>query len=315
MHKNRRIVISTTKHSEYYFTDIILKIRKGIIMKKLLSFILCAVLAISATACSSKTRENKDPSFDNVLNAGKITVAISPDFAPSEFKNPETGEVLGSDVFVANYIADYLSEKHGKTIELVIEEMEFKSCIAAVQSGSVDFSVNGYAATEERKRNFICTSPYGMTESDSDSYQGLLIKESDYDNYHSAEDFSGKKIAVQNTSLQYNLVSEQLPQDIEVEFIGNVNMGANMLAEGKVDALATTSETAKILCLNFEGLKMADFKFDYTSTGTVALVNLENEALAAEISEAIEDMVANVNWEEVRAKYTDLANELGVKNG
>ena len=281
-------------------------------MKKLLSFILLAAMAISIGGC--KSDEKPDKSLDAVLRAGKIVVAISPDFAPSEFKDPNTGEVLGSDVFVANYIADYLGTKYNKTVELQIEEMTFSSCIAAVQAGSVDFSVNGYAATDDRKQNFLCSSPYGMTDSSSDSFQGLLIPVEDYNKYHSAEDFRGKTIAVQNTSLQYDLVAAQLPEDINIEFIANINMGANMVAEGKADALATTSETGKILSLNFDGLTMADFKFDYSSKGTVALVNLEDEALGAAISEAIEDMNANVKWEDIRAKYTDIANDLGVTN-
>lgn len=277
-------------------------------MKKLFAFILTAAMAISMTACGSSEKE--DTSLEDVKSKGKITVAISPDFAPSEFKDPNTGEVLGSDVFVAKYVADKLG------VELVIEEMDFKSCIAAVQSGSVDFSVNSFSATADRKENFYCSSPYGMTDSSSTSYQGMLVPADKVGEYKTADDFVGKKIAVQNTSLQYDLVSSQLTEGYEVEFITNVNMGATMLAEGKVDALATTSETGAILCKNFESLAMAEFKFDYTSTGSVALVNKENVALGDAISAAIEEMVAdpNVNWTEIRQQYTDLANRLGVTN-
>lgn len=277
-------------------------------MKKLFAFILTAAMAISMTACGSSEKE--DTSLEDVKSKGKITVAISPDFAPSEFKDPNTGEVLGSDVFVAKYVADKLG------VELVIEEMDFKSCIAAVQSGSVDFSVNSFSATADRKENFYCSSPYGMTDSSSTSYQGMLVPADKVGEYKTTDDFVGKKIAVQNTSLQYDLVSSQLTEGYEIEFITNINMGATMLAEGKVDALATTSETGAILCKNFESLAMAEFKFDYTSTGTVAIVNKENVALGDAISAAIEEMTAdpNVNWTEIRQQYTDLANRLGVTN-
>ena len=286
-------------------------------MKKLFALALAAVMALSMAACSSSSEEATDTSLQDVLDRGYITVAISPDFAPSEFKDPNTGEVLGVDPWVAQQIANYLG------VELKIEEMDFKSCIAAVQAGNVDFSLNGYAKTEERAENFYCTSYYGKTESTADSYQGIMILAENYDKYHSAEDFAtaGITIAVQNTSLQYNLVTAQLQDafpdnNLTIEFIANLNQGANMVATGKVDAMACTSESGTIMAKNFDGLVMADFKFDYTSEGSIGIVNIDDVALGDAISAAIDEMSADpdVNWTQIRSDYTDLANELGVTN-
>ena len=289
-------------------------------MKKISAFVLTILAAISMSACSSKAPAG-DTSLDDVLSKGEITVAISPDFAPSEFKDPNTGEILGSDVYVAQYVADYLSKKYDKEVNLKIEEMDFKTCQAAVQAGSVDFSVNGFSATEDRKENFYTTSHYGKTQSSSTSYQGLLINEKDVDKFTTAESFDGAKIAVQLSSLQDNLISAQLPNgdtvpgSIEKEYVTTITQGALYLADGKVDALATTSETGELLMQNYTGLVMAPFKLDYSSEGTVALVNKKHIALGDAISEAIDDMVANVDWEQIRQEYTDKAAELGVNNG
>ena len=289
-------------------------------MKKISAFVLAILAAISMSACSSKAPAG-DTSLDDVLSKGEITVAISPDFAPSEFKDPNTGEILGSDVYVAQYVADYLSKKYDKEVNLKIEEMDFKTCQADVQAGSVDFSVNGFSATEDRKENFYTTSHYGKTQSSSTSYQGLLINEKDVDKFTTAESFDGAKIAVQLSSLQDNLISAQLPNgdtvpgSIEKEYVTTITQGALYLADGKVDALATTSETGELLMQNYTGLVMAPFKLDYSSEGIVALVNKKHIALGDAISEAIDDMVANVDWEQIRQEYTDKAAELGVNNG
>ena len=289
-------------------------------MKKISAFVLTILAAISMSACSSKAPAG-DTSLDDVLSKGEITVAISPDFAPSEFKDPNTGEILGSDVYVAQYVADYLSKKYDKEVNLKIEEMDFKTCQAAVQAGSVDFSVNGFSATEDRKENFYTTSHYGKTRSSATSYQGLLINEKDVDKFTTAESFDGAKIAVQLSSLQDNLISAQLPNgdtvpgSIEKEYVTTITQGALYLADGKVDALATTSETGEMLMQNYTGLVMAPFKLDYSSEGTVALVNKKHIALGDAISEAIDDMVANVDWAQIRQEYTDKAAELGVNNG
>ena len=289
-------------------------------MKKISAFVLAFLAAISMSACSSKASAG-DTSLDDVLSKGEITVAISPDFAPSEFKDPNTGEILGSDVYVAQYVADYLSKKYDKEVNLKIEEMDFKTCQAAVQAGTVDFSVNGFSATEDRKENFYTTSHYGKTRSSATSYQGLLINEKDVDKFTTAESFDGAKIAVQLSSLQDNLISAQLPNgdtvpgSIEKEYVTTITQGALYLADGKVDALATTSETGELLMQNYTGLVMAPFKLDYSSEGTVALVNKKHIALGDAISEAIDDMVANVDWAQIRQEYTDKAAELGVNNG
>ena len=289
-------------------------------MKKISAFVLAILAAISMSACSSKAPA-QDTSLDDVLSKGEITVAISPDFAPSEFKDPNTGEILGSDVYVAQYVADYLSKKYDKEVKLKIEEMDFKTCQAAVQAGTVDFSVNGFSATEDRKENFYTTRHYGKTRSSSTSYQGLLINEKDVDKFTTAESFDGAKIAVQLSSLQDNLISAQLPNgdtvpgSIEKEYVTTITQGALYLADGKVDALATTSETGELLMQNYTGLVMAPFKLDYSSEGTVALVNKKHIALGDAISEAIDDMVANVDWAQIRQEYTDKAEELGVNNG
>ncbi len=289
-------------------------------MKKISAFVLAILAAISMSACSSK-EPARDTSLDDVLSKGEITVAISPDFAPSEFKDPNTGEILGSDVYVAQYVADYLSKKYDKEVNLKIEEMDLKTCQAGVQAGTVDFSVNGFSATEDRKENFYTTSHYGKTRASSTSYQGLLINEKDVDKFTTAESFDGAKIAVQLSSLQDNLISAQLPNgdtvpgSIEKEYVTTITQGALYLADGKVDALATTSETGALLMQNYTGLVMAPFKLDYSSEGTVALVNKKHIALGDAISEAIDDMVANVDWEQIRQEYTDKAAELGVNNG
>ncbi len=287
-------------------------------MKKIIAFLLTALMATSMVACGSK--QTVDTSLDDVINKGEITVAISPDFAPNEFKDPNTGEIMGSDIYIAQYVADYLSKKYDKEINLKIEEMDLKTCQAAVQAGSVDFSLNGYSATDDRKDNFYITGFYGKTEASDASYQGFLINEKDLDKFTTAESFDGAKIAVQLSSLQDNLISAQLPNgdtvpgSIEKEYVTKITDGALYLADGRVDALATTSETGELLMKNYPGLVMAKFRLDYSSEGQVALVNKKDVALGDAVSEAIADMVANTDWPQVRQEYTDKAAELGVTN-
>ncbi len=274
-------------------------------MKKVIALLaaFCFTLAMF-TACGGGAAPKTK--LEQIKEAGVLRVATSPDFAPSEFKDPITGEVLGSDIFVAQYIADYLG------VELEIIEMDFKACQVAVSTGAADISLSGFAATPERQENFICSIYYGASN-DSD-YQGFLVMADMADVYNTPEAFAGKVVAVQNASLQLNLVQEQLPETVVLEYITNITTGALMLASGQVDALATTYSTGTLLSQNYDGLAMAAFRLDYTSQGTVALIQLGQDDLAAAVNEALEDMNANVDWAEIRALYTDMAAELGVTN-
>lgn len=273
-------------------------------MKKILALVLSLVMAtMMFAACGGDAQASR---LDAIKEAGVLKVAISPDFAPSEFKDPTTGEVLGSDVFAAQYIADYLG------VELEIVELDFKACQVAVSTGTVDLSLSSFASTEEREENYICTTHYGF--STNDDFQGLLVNAGEADAFATPESFSGKKVAVQNASLQLNLALAQLPEDVVYEYVATVTTGALMLATGKVDALVTTSATGSLLASNYEGLAMAAFQFDYESDGTVGLIQLGQDELAAEVNAALEKMNAEENWGEIRAYYTQVAEDLGVTN-
>ena len=282
-------------------------------MKKLIAFVLAMIMSLSLVACGGGEEETPKSTIDKILDQGYITVAISPDFAPSEFKDPATGEVMGTDVEFAKYVAQYIGEKYGKTVELKIEEMDFKSCQAAVATNSVHFSLNGYAATEERKQNYICAGPYAILKADDDSFHGALVKKGL--ELKTAEDFKGLKIACQQASLQYNLATAQLPIDEmpEIEFITTLPMGAMMLQTDKVDAVIMTNGSAAPFIAQDPELEMAEFHFEYESEGTHALVNINETELGALINEALRSANETIDYDAMYQEMTEKALSMGVE--
>ncbi len=79
----------------------------------------------------------------------------------------------------------------------------------AVTTGKVDMAISGFAYTEERAESMELSDFFNM---DNDDGQGLLVLKEQADQYTKAEDFAGKKVAVQNASLQFNLLTSQLPE-------------------------------------------------------------------------------------------------------
>ena len=76
---------------------------------------------------------------------GTLVMATNAYFPPYEYY--ENGEVVGLDVDVAQAICDILG------YELEVEDMEFGSIIAALDSGLADIGVAGMTVTEDRLEN------------------------------------------------------------------------------------------------------------------------------------------------------------------
>lgn len=83
---------------------------------------------------------------------GTLIMATNAFFEPYEFY--KEGVVVGIDAEMAQAVADKLG------MSLTIEDMEFDSIIAAVQTGKADIGVAGMTVTEERLKNIDFTDTY-----------------------------------------------------------------------------------------------------------------------------------------------------------
>ena len=251
-------------------------------MKKTLSIILALVMIFAL--CTTAFAAEEKTEVDAIKEAGVLTVALSPDFAPMEFVDSSKegqDQYVGFDVTLAKYIAEYLG------VELEIQAMSFDACQTAVALDSVDMSISGYSWTETRAENFELSDYYYA--GDNESKQVLLIKAEDAEKYTKPEDFAGLDVGAQNASLQMQLVTEQLP-DAKPYTIGEIGVGVMELQSGNIVALAVADGNADAILANNEGLVKCSWEFDVSAEyeanvimlhkGDTALLEVVNEALA-----------------------------------
>lgn len=271
-------------------------------MKKLFCAALAAAM-LMATMSGCGSSQNR---LEKILESGKLVLATSPDFAPLEFEDLSSGEAqyVGSDIELAKYIAEKLG------VELEISAMDFSAVQAAIPSGQADIAISGFARTEERAQNMELSTPFNITE---DGGQTVLVAKGQGANYTAAEDFSGLQIGAQNGSLQYNLVSEQLPEDVEIVPVGSLNDGVLMLETGKIDALASDLSNAELLLESHDGIETTDFMFEYDSEGNVAAVKKGETELIEAVNEIIEEVNELGLYDQWKEEATELAKSLGLE--
>lgn len=270
-------------------------------MKKLFCAALAAAM-LMATMSGCGSSQNR---LEKILESGKLVLATSPDFAPLEFEDLSSGEAqyVGSDIELAKYIAEKLG------VELEISAMDFSAVQAAIPSGQADIAISGFARTEERAQNLELSTPFNITE---DGGQTVLVAKGQGANYTAAEDFSGLQIGAQNGSLQYNLVSSQLPEDVEIVPVGSLNDGVLMLETGKIDALASDLSNAELLLESHDGIETTDFMFEYSSEGNVAAVKKGETELIEAVNEIIEEVNELGLYDQWKEEATELAKSLGL---
>ena len=271
-------------------------------MKKLFCAALAAAM-LMATMSGCGSSQNR---LEKILESGKLVLATSPDFAPLEFEDLSSGEAqyVGSDIELAKYIAEKLG------VELEISAMDFSAVQAAIPSGQADIAISGFARTEERAQNMELSTPFNITE---DGGQTVLVAKGQGANYTTADDFSGLQIGAQNGSLQYNLVSSQLPEDVEIVPVGSLNDGVLMLETGKIDALASDLSNAELLLESHDGIETTDFMFEYDSEGNVAAVKKGETELIEAVNEIIEEVNELGLYEQWKDEATELAKSLGLE--
>jgi polar amino acid transport system substrate-binding protein len=293
-------------------------------MKKMLVLLLTGVMAFNLVACGSststtetaaeteeteaaeteeteaETTESGSSRLDAILEAGKIVVCTSPDYAPYEFEDPSKSgqdKYVGADMELARYIADQLG------VELEISAMDFDACLAAIGAGRVDLGLIGMVPKEERLTLMDFTDVYY-----NDGEQYIVVLKDNMDEYPDLASFAGKTVAAQNGTLQAQLVSEQIP-DANLEIISKVTDGILMLQTGKVDGIAVASVVAKNLVANNDDLAIASEAFEYTSLGVVGGVPKNEPELLDKLNEIIEGVIDS----EIYYEWIDEANALAAE--
>ncbi|MGT2906539.1 transporter substrate-binding domain-containing protein [Streptococcus dentiloxodontae] len=261
------------------------------IKKWLFGAVALTVALVGLSACSS----SKGNLLNNIKKEGKLTVAVSPDYAPFEFKALVDGkdQVVGSDILLAQAIADKLG------VELEVSSMNFDNVLSSLQSGKADIAISGISVTAERKKTFDFSDPYYETEN------AILVRTGESSSYSSIDSLKGKKVAVLKGSIEEGLAKEQLP-DSSIVSLTTMGEAINELKSGQVDAVDLEKPIAQGYVAQNSDITIASaaLKVDDGDAKAVALPK-GNDELKEKINQVIKELVDNGTYD----KYIQQASQ------
>ncbi len=270
-------------------------------MKKMLALTMALLMILVCLAGCGKKEDKAEANsrYDKIIESGELHVSLSPDFAPMEFVDTSKSgqdQYVGFDVTLAKAIAD----KWG--VELIIEPMSFEACQAAVSTGNVDMSISGYSVTPEREENFNLSDGYYTGNEEN---QVIVALKDTAATLTSPEAFAGKLVSAQNASLQWNLLTEQLP-DAEANMIADLGVAVLEVVNGQVDALCCAKGQADIFLAANPELAICPWEFTIEDDSNVILIQKGEDELLEEVNKILAELLESG----VYAEWYNEANEL-----
>ena len=190
--------------------------------------------AVDTTAVDT-TPADTTAADTTTADAKVLVMATNAAFPPYEYYQDD--KIVGIDAEIAQAIADKLG------MELQIQDMEFGSIIAAVQTGKVDMGMAGMTVTPDREESVNFSSTYAT------GVQVVIVKEGSP--ITSVDDLSADgasyKIGVQQDTTGDIYATDDFGEDRVMRY----NKGSDAilaLKAGKVDCVIIDNEPCKSIC-------------------------------------------------------------------
>ncbi len=256
-------------------------------MKKVITLLLTAVLAVSALAGCGSNAGTAGNAGSGDKTKRTLSVATSPDFPP--FESLDGTKLIGIEV----ELMDMIAEKMDVNIEYV--QIDFDSVLNGVEAGKYDIGMSGISVTDERKENALFTDPYCLAA------QAIVVTEGSP--IAAKADLAGKAVSVQTGTTAelfcnaegYNVSSFQANSDAE-----------SALVTGKVDAWVIDDLTAAemVAAYNAENdTKLVILSEAMTTEPYAFMTKLGNDDLVKEINTQLDALVKDGTVKSLFEKY------------
>lgn len=260
-----------------------------------LSAVLLLISAILVACGSSVKSINR---MATIQKNKTLIVALSPDYAPFEFKTLVDGKVtiVGADIELAKAIGDKLG------VAVKLSPMSFNNVLGSLSSGKADIAISGISPTAERAEVFDFSDVY------YEANNIILVQKSKLSFFTVANHFKGKSVAAQKGSVQEGVAQEQLKGSRLISLNQTPEM-IGQLKAGKLDGVVMEEAIAKGYLENNPDLAIVDIGLTASEElGSAVAIPKGNLELKATVNEAIQELKNSGQME----KFVQEAYELSL---
>jgi polar amino acid transport system substrate-binding protein len=232
----------------------------------------------SSAASSQTTSQSALAVPESIKKAGQIIMATNASFPPYEYMD-DNGKYAGIDVEMMQAIADLWG------VKLVINNMEFDSILAAIQTGKADFGVAGMTVNEERLKSVSFSYTYTKAK------QVIIVKNDS--KIAAVKDLTGKTVGVQ-TGTTGDIYASDAADKKEIGAVERYKNGIDAvlaLTQNKIEAVIIDNEPAKVFVKQNQGIKIIDES--YTDEEYAIAMAKDNTELKNAINAALETLDKN----------------------
>ena len=276
-------------------------------MKKILTAMTAAAMAMSLTACSSSASSAAaaSSSASSAEDDNVFTIAMECAYAPYNWAQDDDSNgavpIKDSTQYANGYdimIAKKICEANGWELEVI--QSDWDSLVPAVVSGTIDAAIAGQSMTAERSEVVDFAGPY--------FYASIVIvtkADSAYANAQTISDFAGAKGTAQIATIWYDQCLPQM-EGVEIQTATETAPAMLMALEtNTVDFIVTDLPTAQgavaaypdLTILNFSG---TDGDFQFTEEERAENVNIGISYMKGrdELGEAINAVLSQYTEED-----------------
>ena len=246
----------------------------------------------SASSASASASASSAAAGDiQLITAGKLTIATSPDYPP--FENLENGEYVGLDIEIAKEVAKRLG------LEAEFKTLQFDAIIPAIAAGGqADIGISGFTVDPERAKEIDFTSTYYI---DDQAVAAMKDGAITADNADAELNKDGVIIAVQSGTSGEAYVQENYPK-ATAQAYGNSTDAFAAMQSGQANAVCTNKAVVEKM--------LADAYQDATVVKSIAtgeeyaiVVSQDNKALTEAINKALAEMAADGTFDKLLQQY------------
>ena len=265
--------------------------------------VLVAVVALIAAACGGEEETGGDTGGDTggeveefpanttmgkIQEAGQIKVGVKYDVPLFGFKNPQSGDVEGFDVDMAQRVADELG------VELKLVEAISDNRIPYLTDGTVDLVFSTMTITTDRDAEIDFSRPYFIAH-------GKILVPGDSDVADIGDLGAGTTTCTAlDSTYETTILPEQAP-DTKIKALGTYSECFAQLQRGSVDALVTDN----VILAGFleQDDTMEIVGDDLTTDPYGAGVKDKDKEFGDFVSGVIDEMLANGDWQALYDKW------------